>query len=337
MIKQVLRLVSPGLFLPCFATESVDDNKVIVRPVLLSICAADQRYFQGNRPAQILKKKLPLALFHEALGEVIYDPSGELEKGTKCVLFPAGVSGLNRDSNYEQGAFFRSSNSDGFSQELISLTHEEVLPIPDQKNYKTYIFAELMSVCCQAIDRVLRLTTLNNKKIGIWGDGSMGYMMGIALKSLIPDCRLLVYGKHDEKLMMFSYADKVVNIYDADDVPELDVVFECVGGNSVQSAFKQILQKINPLGLIALMGVSEQAQSMMTRPILEKGITILGSTRSVKKDFEQSIELIKNPNVLNALQKVISKSSVVTSANDLRKSFIDDISVDFKSLIWLSL
>ena len=67
MINIVYRLISPKFF-----EESIDEvelDGVVVRPTYLSICQADQRYYQGSRPAEVLEEKLPMALIHEESGK----------------------------------------------------------------------------------------------------------------------------------------------------------------------------------------------------------------------------------------------------------------------------
>ena len=205
MINQIIRLIRPGLFLPCFEVANPGPDDVVVRPKYLSICAADQRYFQGNRPPEVLKEKLPLALFHECVAEVIRDPQGKLKKGSLCVLLPGGLASQEKDSNYRQGGFFRSSNADGFCQEIMFLNREEIIPLPEDADC-IYVFTELMSVCCQAYCRLVQTTPLKDKaKIGIWGDGAMAFMMAVALSQLSPSSEIYVYGKHDEKLINFSF------------------------------------------------------------------------------------------------------------------------------------
>ena len=71
MINIVYRLKSPKFFEE--AIDEIDLDGVIVRPLYLSICQADQRYYQGTRPSDILEKKLPMALIHEGVGEVVLD------------------------------------------------------------------------------------------------------------------------------------------------------------------------------------------------------------------------------------------------------------------------
>ena len=86
MINIVYRLKSPKFFEE--AIDEIELDGVIVRPTYLSICQADQRYYQGSRPAEILEEKLPMALIHEAIGEVVFDNSGEFEVGDKVVMIP---------------------------------------------------------------------------------------------------------------------------------------------------------------------------------------------------------------------------------------------------------
>ena len=81
MLNTVVKLTSPRNLETFFKEEEYDGETVIVRPTYMSICAADQRYYQGKRKKEILDKKLPLALIHESVGEVIYDPKHKIKKG----------------------------------------------------------------------------------------------------------------------------------------------------------------------------------------------------------------------------------------------------------------
>ena len=58
MINQIYQLVAPRQFEITYSNENIKKNKVIVRPLYLSICAADQRYYTGKRDEQVLEKKI---------------------------------------------------------------------------------------------------------------------------------------------------------------------------------------------------------------------------------------------------------------------------------------
>ena len=51
MLNTVYRLVAPRRFEVEFNDINLHAGKVVVRPTHLSICHADQRYYQGLRPA----------------------------------------------------------------------------------------------------------------------------------------------------------------------------------------------------------------------------------------------------------------------------------------------
>ena len=88
MLNTVYRLVEPRRFEAQFTDIDISKDAVLVRPTHLSICHADQRYYQGTRSKEILAQKLPMALIHEAIGQVEYDPEGEFEAGTYVVMVP---------------------------------------------------------------------------------------------------------------------------------------------------------------------------------------------------------------------------------------------------------
>ena len=50
MLNAKFQLKRPRQFEICYEDITFDNEHVIVRPTHLSICNADQRYYQGNRP-----------------------------------------------------------------------------------------------------------------------------------------------------------------------------------------------------------------------------------------------------------------------------------------------
>ena len=118
MLNTIYRLVRPRQFEIVFDDITMDD-RILVRPTHLSICNADQRYYQGKRSEDILRQKLPMALIHEGIGKVIYDPSGQFQVGEKVVMIP-NVPSEQDDiigENYRRSSKFRGSSLNGFMQE----------------------------------------------------------------------------------------------------------------------------------------------------------------------------------------------------------------------------
>ena len=86
MINTIYRLVAPRRFEIAFEDIELFGENAIVRPTYLSICNADMRYYLGTRDAKVLAEKLPMALIHEGVGEVFFDPTNTFKPGDKVVI-----------------------------------------------------------------------------------------------------------------------------------------------------------------------------------------------------------------------------------------------------------
>ena len=323
MINKIYRLSSPKFFKEFFVEEDIS-NKVVIRPSHLSICQADQRYYQGKRPASILNQKLPMALIHEAVGEVVYDDTGNFSANDKVVMIPN--TPVESDDviceNYLRSSRFRSSGFDGFMSEYVIMDLDRVVKLPDNLDLNVGSFIELISVSVHAIDRFKMFSHERKDKIGVWGDGSLGYITSLLLKTIFPKSEVYIFGVNYEKLGLFSFTDKSFKV---DEVPEdlrIDHAFECVGGNKSQDAINQIIDLINPQGSISILGVSEYNIPINTRMVLEKGLNIFGSSRSGRSDFEKTVSLLdENPNLTSYLENLITNKLTIHSLTDFNDAF----------------
>lgn len=335
MINRLYKLISPGQFVVDFEEVDLSGEKIIIRPEKLSICAADQRYYTGKRERSVLSKKLPMALIHEGVGRVIYDNKGEFKPGDKVVMIP--TTPVEKDEfiseNYLKSSKFRSSGFDGFTQDYILMDRDRVLKYnnidPDIAS-----FAELISVAFHAINRFEKKSNTKKEVLGIWGDGNLGFIISLVLKNRYPDSNVIVFGKNKEKLSFFSFVDEVYRI---DEIPEnlkIDHGFEAVGGIGSNFAINQMIDLINPEGCMVLLGVSENQVEINTRLILEKGLTLIGNSRSTKSDFEDAIHFLENNiSSQNHLQKLVSQIIDINSIQDLTKSFERDLASTFKTVL----
>ncbi len=324
MINIVYRLKSPKFF-----EEAIDETEldgVVVRPTYLSICQADQRYYQGSRPAEVLEAKLPMALVHEGIGEVVHDSSGELESGDNVVMIPNTPTqdDICR-ANYSYKSKFRGSGFDGFTSDLIKLESDRVVKIPDDFNPYVSSFIELITVAYQGISKFSEIAVTPKDVLGVWGDGNLGFITALLLKVKCPDSRIIVFGKHLENLNLFSFADEICQIHNVPENLVIDHAFECVGSSASQSAVDQIIDLINPQGIISLFGVSEYPVPINTRMILEKGLTVQGNSRSEREDFVGVVETLKqNPQLFEYLEKLVTNICEINTLNDLKEAFDKD-------------
>ena len=69
MINRIFQLIKPGFISVKYIDESFLGDKVIVKPLYVSLCHADQRYYLGKRDPKVLEKKfkfiIKFNIFHK--------------------------------------------------------------------------------------------------------------------------------------------------------------------------------------------------------------------------------------------------------------------------------
>lgn len=327
MLNTVYRLVAPKRFEVAFENEEIKKNTVIVRPTYLSVCHADQRYYQGQRPIEVLRKKLPMALIHEAVGIVVYSAAETVTVGQRVVMIP-NIPTRQDDiiaENYLRSSHFRSSGYDGFMQELIYTTADRVLPLPEGLPNETASFTELVSVSFHAVKRLLRFSHERRERIGIWGDGNLGYISALLLKKLLPETVVTVCGVNAEKLSNFTFVDEMILTSEISEGFYVDHALECVGGIGSEAAIEQMVGCIQPEGTIALLGVSELPPKIPTRMVLEKGLRLFGSSRSGRQDFEELLALYhQDAEIPEYLTSLVNEVVKVRGLYDIPAAFEKD-------------
>lgn len=329
MLNTVYRLVAPRKFEVSFLDiDLFKKDQVIVRPTHLSICHADQRYYQGLRPASILAQKLPMALIHEGIGEVVYSSSPDIKTGSRVVMIPN--TPVEKDDviaeNYLRSSKFRASGFDGFMQDCVALDKDRVVLVPKEIDGNVAAFIELMSVSVHAISRFIRFSHARKDDIAIFGDGNLGFLTAIFLKAMLPSSKLHVFGVSEDKLGSFVFADHTYNVAREPEHISFDHAFECVGGEASGHAIEQIIDFIQPEGSISLLGVSEYPVPINTRMVLEKGLRLFGSSRSGPEDFKKTVQLLSDSSWIgNYLSNLISDVLPVRTIEDMRSAFEQDI------------
>lgn len=338
------RLIKPGVFEEQMIEHHVKENDVIVQPYMASICHADLRYYTGNRRKEALDKKLPMALFHEALGTVQESFHPDFKKGDRVVIVPSlPAYVLNNHakedccsncknggySNYCLNGEFLGSGYDGAGQSKMVIGGENLVHVPDEVNDDIAILAELCSVSLFAINLVTDLTTETSSKVAVFGDGPLGYLTASALHYIynINKENLLVFGAIPEKIAQFeSFATTaLVHDYDFKSEKGVKTTIECTGGRFSSSAINQAIDLLDAQGNLVLMGVTEDLVPINTRDILEKGIRLYGSSRSTVKEFKQLMKAFLNKDYQKVLGKLIPETHfIVKSTDDLTEAMEAD-------------
>lgn len=324
MFNTVYRLVAPRRIEAEFQNLTVGKDMVLVRPEYLSICHADQRYFQGNRKPEVLLEKLPMALIHEGIGRIVYDSTGEFQKGQRVVMIPNVPVEENEviGENYLRSSQFCSSGYDGFMRDYVTLPKSRFLPLYDSIPDHVGAFVELVSVSYHAIARMEAFSHRKREIFGVWGDGNLGYITSLLLKTMHPEAKVVIIGVHQDKLSSFTFADEVYYVNDLPSDLSIDHGFECVGGIYSERAINQMIDVVKPEGTMSILGVSETNVNLNTRMILEKGLRMYGSSRSGREDFIGVLNLLKKqPSLQDYLETLVHSVVEVNDIQGIIKAF----------------
>lgn len=332
MINHVYQLVSPKLFSIKYVDEDIC-NSVVIKPEYMSVCHADQRYYMGARTREVLEKKLPMALIHEFCGRVVSDMTGQFNVGELVTVVPntPTIEDTQIYENYRSGSYFLSSGYDGFMREYVIAKPERVVRLGDIPE-KVGAITEFLSVAAHAIKRLGETAHRERNSIGIWGDGSLAYVVANLLRLEYQQAKITVIGRNINKLNYFSFVDKT---YVAGAIPKdfaVDHAIECCGGEGSYFALKDIIEFIKPQGTTVLMGVTENEVAVNTRMLLEKGITMVGCSRSGKEDFIKATEFLNNKKVQNRISQIIYEDTPVRNVEDIHRVFRTDANTPFKTV-----
>ena len=128
--------------------------------------------------------------------------------------FPNPISRGNNFENdefiyeiYRRGSYFLSSGHNGFMREFINIDESRVVPF-NNINDKIASITEFVSVAVHSTDRFDKFAHPKRDTIGIWGDGSLAYVLSCVIKAIFPNSSLVVVGKDIRKLSHFSFVDK---------------------------------------------------------------------------------------------------------------------------------
>jgi len=304
-------------------------NCLLLATRLTGICQADLRYVNCSRSPEILRERLPLPIFHEGVAEVldVGDDIHGFSKGDLAVIAPNIPCYLHDPWKYPdvyracrscrpEGAGenlcedvrFLSSNAPGLSRTLFVHLGSCLFPISLGVPEEIAVLTEPLTV----VNRALKQVRVNfDDRVAVLGGGFMGYITATMLSKIvgIRKSDLLVTDIFDSKLEKLRSFATTVNVKETplekEFVSMYDVAFECAGGKASEMTIDQALSVLSPGGRCMLIGVSEDKIPVGTRTVLEKGLTLKGTTRSAATDFREVLEWLKKEDFRKALQQAV--------------------------------
>ncbi len=323
--------------------ERADD--VLIRPRLTGVCASDLKLYAGTRDRAALSKKLPIALLHEGVAEVVDPgPAGEFRPGTRVVVVPnipcyiaypdlypskdeacpacrPGGAG----ENYCLHNLYLSSNVDGLAQSVFrhptTLLVAVAPDVPDRIAALAEPLTTILAGCEKAPIRP-------DARYVILGNGPLGQMVAICLIGLynVPREAITMTGREWEnrrgaRSLVGTALDSTDRQSFAALHGKIDIAFECVGGDNNGETLDQAVDCLRPGGSAVLFGPSEKSVLFNTREVIGKGLAFIGANRSFVRHFRTVLERMKERRVQKLLEALIaSEPFTVRSADDLNRA-----------------
>jgi ribitol-5-phosphate 2-dehydrogenase len=334
MLGKSFKIVEPRRFDLYLDDLVCAPDEAVVKIEYATICKADLRYYLGARDRRTLGFKYPMNLLHEAVGSIISDKTNSFEVGDQVVLVPNIIPTSKHvcancvcdredlGENYCPNSFFASSNHNGFAREYVNDPVAYLLKIPENLEPMLATLTELISV---AFSAYRRLNLNGDEKIGIWGDGVLGYILSATLRYIHRGGEIIVVGKHEDKLQQFPPCTYYLAGDPRIDEENIQVAYECVGGRYSAAAINEVIDRIVVGGRLVLTGVAEDYVEINTRKILEKGLTLYGITRSNTKDFEKALALLENGKFQADISQLLLDELVINDITDYYRAFEDEL------------
>lgn len=160
---------------------------------------------------------------------------------------------------------------DGTHAEYVSLPSSNLFEIPDGITDESAVFIEPLAA---ALGIVERIDLSSAQKIAIVGDGKLGLLCAMALKS--PERHLTLLGKHRSKMLKAASAG--VNTILVSDRPKperaFDIVVEATGSDI---GFSMALDLVRPRGTIVLKSTYAGIARIEAWRLVVDEITVVGS------------------------------------------------------------
>lgn len=337
----VFRLTRPFLVRPFDEpTGPLDAGSVLLRPLRVGICASDLKLYSGTRERSALLAKLPIALLHEAVAEVVAtgdgtglrvgqrvvpspnipctlaDPERFPSPGGACYACRPGGAG----ENYCLAGRFLSSNADGMARTAFVHPAACAVPVPAEVPDSLAVLTEPMATVLAGLEQMVLPV---GGRFLVLGNGAMGILTVVALRAVLGAASqdiLMTGHRWESRAGTVEGLATPVEDGDAAALREggIDVAFECVGGDAAPETLALATEALRPGGRGVLFGPSERPFLFDARMMIAKGLTFLGCNRARIEHFARALELSCQPALRPLLERALdAKEFAIQRTEDL--------------------
>lgn len=257
------------------------EQEALIRVVLAGICNTDIEITRGYAGF----KGIP---GHEFVGivERASDPAlvgrrvvGEINAG--CGSCPRCLSGDPRHCS--QRTVLGIVGRDGAFAEYLSLPEGNLKLVPESVSNLTAVFTEPVAAACSILERV---ELQSEDRVLIIGDGKLGLLIAQVFHSI--PCRLLLAGKHPNKLGIAARCGVDTVLVDDLEERDFDVVVEASGS---ELGISLAIDRVKPRGSVVLKSTFAGGVTLDMSELVVKEVAIIGSRCG---RFEDALRLMES-------------------------------------------
>jgi ribitol-5-phosphate 2-dehydrogenase (NADP+) len=302
-------------------------GQLLLRPSRVGICGSDLKLYTGTRERSAMMSKLPIALLHEAIAEVVEaGPDAPFAPGDRVVPspnIPCTVAHPERPieeacyacrpggagENYCTDGYFLSSNTDGMARTAFLHPAACTVHVPPNASDTAVLTEPLATVLAgleaASADRHARFLVLGNGPIGLLTATALRATLGVPQDRIIMTGRRWSERAHTVEGLATPIDEEARDLGTAA-IDQMDVAFECVGGDANEQTLALMIDLLRPGGRGILFGPSETPMLFDTRKVIAKGLNLIGRNRASLRHFDQALELVARPDISELLERAVA-------------------------------
>jgi L-iditol 2-dehydrogenase len=181
--------------------------------------------------------------------------------------------------------------SNGAFAEYVNAPIENLIKIQNSPYLDSYVLADPIAVCLHAINLIKR-NSLNDLKVLVIGDGSIGCLISWLLKKRGLD--VYMKGIHQDNVNFIkNFGIKIIDNLNSKN--SFDEVYETVGRKQDHTLIES-LKFVKPGGNVIVLGVYDigYIYPLVARDLFIKESNLVGSNAYVKNDFLNAVKIIED-------------------------------------------
>jgi threonine dehydrogenase-like Zn-dependent dehydrogenase len=175
---------------------------------------------------------------------------------------------------------------DGAFADYLCLPVENLYPVPEEISNDQAVFIEPLAAACQILEQV---SIVPSDRVVIIGDGRLGLLCAQVLQTT--NCKLMVIGRHPEKLALLNQQGIETTLQPGDLLPGVDIVVEATGSPDGLRLANRLLR---PRGTLVLKSTYHGETTFDFTSLVVNEINLIGSRCG---PFPQAIELLQRNSV----------------------------------------